>query len=214
MAQYHRFSPDAKAPDVAGRIDQLLRWCARQWRQLAAMTAALLVALAAIVWYQQAQVQRAAAASAAFVAAKNDPAKLAAVAEEYAHTVAGQEARFRLARQAFEARDFAKVALWLTPISEQARFPLFQAAATMWIAASAEAQGDWDAAEARYRRVLAIKGPGIDHDRALRNLVRVLKRAGKTAELRSVLDTTKLTETKATEELWLAIDPGTTASVP
>lgn len=206
MAQYHGFSREEKPTDVIGRIEHGLQWCLRHWRSLAALVGVLLVVLAGFLWNQQTQQQHAVAASAQLANAKDDPALLEPIAQNYATTVAGQEARFRLARRAFDAKEYGKAREWLTPVGDHATFPIFQAAALMWIATSHEAEAHWGEAADGYRRVLALKESGIDHDRALRNLVRCLKRAGKTTEIHELLQTTSLTATKEVEELWLAID--------
>ncbi len=214
MAQYHGFSEKDRPIDVASRIERGLEWCVWHWRQLAAVLVVLLLAAAGGLWYQHQQDEQAHTASTLAFQAHHDPTQLESLATQYRNTVAGQEARFTLASRAIDAHEYAKAREWLEPMSQQASLPLLQAAAIMWIATTFETENQWDDAAQWYRRVLAMKAAGLDHDRALRNLVRALKHTGKTDEVSALLRDTPLRVTKETEELWLAIDHAYPPSQP
>ncbi len=213
MAQYHRIPRnEQRTPDVANRIETALQWGAIHWKALAAGVVVMLFIVGGLAWFQQQRQEQAATASLLASQAKDDAALQERLVQDHGDTLAGQNMRLTLARRALEQGDFAKAREWLTPLTKHAAFPLLRAAAFMWTAAAFEGERAWDDAARAYRRVLALHGAGIDHDRALQGLVRVLQHAGKMDEVNTALRASSLTSTKEIEELWLVIDQASAPS--
>lgn len=220
MALYHGFSGKSGAQDLVTRLDDTLHWGLRHWRSFALAGALLLVALGGYAGYTSLRQHQALTASTALYALQTgaagsstapDAAAWLALAEQYPGTLPGQLARLHAARDSLDAGNVARAREVLQPLLTQRQLPpLVEEATYQWLAVSHEQASDWDSAANWYRRILAIRASEVDHPRALRNAVRVLRLAGTPDAARALLDSPALTRADPTianmvetERLWL-----------
>lgn len=220
MALYHGFSGKSGAQDLVTRLDDTLHWGLRHWRSFALAGALLLLALGGYAGYTSLLQHKALAASTALYALQTsaagaatapDAAAWLALAGQYPGTLPGQLARLRAARFALDAGNVTRAREVLQPLLTQRQLPpLVEEAVYQWLAVSHEQASDWNSAADWYRRILAIRAPEVDHPRALRNAVRVLRLAGMLDAARELLHSPALTRadpalanTVEAERLWL-----------
>lgn len=179
-------------------------FCLIHWKGLSGTVAALAIFAIAFHFSQARSERQAKQASWAFAQAvalaapATDPATpdaaaedkqaaaLATVVTDYPHTTAALYARFMLAQSALKHHDAPGLRKWLEAIPTASLTPLLTQSITEGIAASYELEEQWDRAALLYQHL--YRDPAtFDRVSALQNAARVLRRAGKTDELATLL---------------------------
>ncbi|MBI2343464.1 MAG: tetratricopeptide repeat protein [Deltaproteobacteria bacterium] len=138
---------------------------------------------------------------------------LQGVIHQYDGTLYADLARLHVARVALTMNDRDRVRELLTPLAEEARLPLLQAAALQTLGITYELEAAWGTAATHYEKILRLRGAGMSYPRALSNAVRCHLHTGNRTAAEAVLNQPPPVDADETypkvqeqERLWLTID--------